>query len=179
MKIKDLTLVAVFTALITAGTFIRIPLPLCPINLQPFFVILSGLVLGGKRGAASVAVYILLGLIGLPVFTNGGGVGYILQPTFGYMLGHLVGAFTAGNIARNEKPSVARFTVAGLCGLAVVYVLGVSYFWCISRYYLGAQTSIRAILVSCFLLPFPKDVLLCVLAAFLGKRLLPIVKLSP
>lgn len=178
MKIKDLTLMAMFIALITVGTFIRIPLPLCPINLQPFFVILSGLVLGGKRGAASVVGFILLGLVGLPVFTNGGGIGYVLQPTFGYMLGYCIGAFLTGCISSNGKSSVLRFTVAGLCGLVAVYAVGVGYFWCISRYYLNAELGIRAMLVSCFLLPFPKDVVSCVLAAFLGKRLLPIINLT-
>lgn len=175
MKTKDLTLIAIFIALITVGTFIRIPLPLCSITLQTFFVTLSGLLLGGKRAAASVGGFVLLGLIGLPVFTNGGGIGYVLQPTFGYILGFGIGAFLTGCIAFGGSPSVLRFTVAGLCGLAAVYVIGVGYFWCISRYYLKSDLSVQAMLVSCLLLPLPKDVVSCVLAAFLGKRLWPIV----
>lgn len=178
MKTKDLTLMAMFIVLIIVGTFTRIPLPLCPINLQPFFVILSGLLLGGKKGAASVGGFVLLGLIGLPVFTNGGGIGYVLQPTFGYMLGYCIGAFLAGCISSTGNLSVLRFTVAGLCGLVVVYAVGVAYFWCISRYYLKSDLGIKAMLVSCFLIPFPKDVVSCVLAAFLGKRLLPIINLN-
>ena len=178
MKTKDLTLMAMFIVLIIVGTFIRIPLPLCPINLQPFFVILAGLLLGGRKGAASVAGFILLGLIGLPVFTNGGGIGYVLQPTFGYMLGYCIGAFLTGCISSAGNPSVMRFTLAGLCGLAVVYAVGVFYFWCISRFYLKAELGAQAMLISCFLIPFPKDVVSCVLAAFLGKRLLPIINLN-
>ena len=178
MKTKDLTLMAMFIVLIIVGTFTRIPLPLCPINLQPFFVILSGLLLGGKKGAASVGGFVLLGLIGLPVFTNGGGIGYVLQPTFGYMLGYCIGAFLAGCISSTGNLSVLRFTVAGLSGLVVVYAVGVAYFWCISRYYLKSDLGIQAMLVSCFLIPFPKDVVSCVLAAFLGKRLLPIINLN-
>lgn len=175
MKTRDLTLMAMFIVLIIVGTFTRIPLPLCPINLQPFFVILAGLLLGGKKGAASVAGFVLLGLIGLPVFTNGGGIGYVLQPTFGYMLGYCIGAFLTGCISSAGNPSVLRFTAAGLCGLAAVYTVGVFYFWCISRFYLKAELGVQAMLVSCFLIPFPKDVVSCVLAAFLGKRLLPII----
>ena len=178
MKTRDLTLISMFIVLIIVGTFIRIPLPLCPINLQPFFVILAGLLLGGKRGAASVGGFVLLGLIGVPVFTNGGGIGYVLQPTFGYMLGYCIGAFLAGCISSGENPSVLRFAVAGLCGLMVVYIVGVAYFWCISRYYLNTELGIQAMLVSCFLIPFPKDVVSCVLAAFLAKRLLPIINLD-
>lgn len=176
MKTRDLTLMALFIALITAGTHIRIPLPLCPINLQPFCVILAGLVLGGKKGAASVAGFILLGLMGLPIFTNGGGIGYVLQPTFGFMLGYCLGASLTGSIASAGSPSVQRFAVAGICGLIVVYAVGLVYYWCISRYYLGSELGIKAMLVSCFLIPFPKDVVSCVLAACLAKRLLPITR---
>ena len=178
MKTKDLTLIAMFITLITVGTFIRIPLPLCPINLQPLFVILSGLLLGGKKGAASVAGFVLIGLIGVPVFTNGGGIGYVLQPTFGYMLGYCIGAFLIGHISSIGKPSVLRFMSAGLCGLVVVYAVGVVYFWCIIRYYLKTDLGIQAMLISCFMLPFPKDVVLCAAAAFIAKRLLPIINLE-
>lgn len=178
MKTRDLTLISMFIVLIIVGTFVRIPLPLCPINLQPFFVILAGLLLGGKRGAASVGGFILLGLIGVPVFTNGGGIGYVLQPTFGYMLGYCIGAFLAGCIASKGAPSVLRFTVAGLCGLVVVYIVGVAYYWCISRFYLNTELGMKVMLVSCFLLPFPKDVVSCVLAAILAKRLLPVINFN-
>lgn len=176
MKTRDLTLMALFIALITAGTFIHIPLPLCPLNLQPFFVILSGLILGGKKGAASVGGFILLGLAGLPIFTHGGGPAYVLQPTFGYMIGYCLGAFLTGSIAYAKTPTVQRFAAAGLFGLIIVYAVGLVYYWCISRYYMQTDTGIKAMLVSCFLLPFPKDVVSCILAAVLGKRLLPIIR---
>ena len=139
MKTKDLALMALFVVLITVGTFIRIPLPLCPVNLQPFFVILSGMVLGGKNGAFSVLGYVLLGLVGVPVFTNGGGIGYVLQPTFGFMLGYIIAAFIIGTVSAAGKQSVFRFTAAGLCGLAAVYAVGLVYYWCISKYYLGSD----------------------------------------
>ena len=66
---RDLVLFALFTALIAIGAFIRIPVPFCPFTLQLLFTTLAGLLLGSRRGAASVAVYVFLGLIGLPVFT--------------------------------------------------------------------------------------------------------------
>ena len=66
---RDLILCALFTALSAIGAFIRIPVPLVPFTLQITFTTLAGLLLGSKKGAISVAVYVLMGLIGIPVFT--------------------------------------------------------------------------------------------------------------
>lgn len=178
MKTKDLALMALFIVLIIVGTFITIPLPLCPINLQPFFVVLTGLMLGGKKGSFSVLGYVLLGLVGVPVFTHGGGIGYVLQPTFGFMLGYIIAAFIIGSVSSSGNQTVFRFTMAGLCGLAVVYGVGLAYYWCISKYYLQSDIGVWTILVNCFFVPLPKDIVMCIPAAVLAKRLLPIVKSS-
>lgn len=95
-KVKELVLFSLFTALTAIGAFIRVPVPLCPFTLQLLFTTLSGLILGSRKGAASVAVYVALGLSGVPVFTQGGGPGYIFQPTFGYLLGFIAGAWLVG-----------------------------------------------------------------------------------
>ena len=75
-KVKELVLFSLFTALTAIGAFIRVPVPLCPFTLQLLFTTLSGLILGSRKGAASVAVYVALGLSGVPVFTQGGGPGW-------------------------------------------------------------------------------------------------------
>ena len=82
-KTTSLLLCALFTALVAMGAFIRIPTPLVPLTLQLWCTTMAGMLLGPKLGAISVLVYVLLGLIGVPVFTMGGGIGYIFQPTFG------------------------------------------------------------------------------------------------
>ena len=82
-------LVALFAALIAVGAFIRIPVPLVPFTMQTFFVVLAGMLLGKKLGAASALVYLAIGLIGIPVFTQGGGIGYVLKPSFGYLIGFI------------------------------------------------------------------------------------------
>ena len=79
-KTKDLTLCALFVALIAAGAFIKIPVPVVPFTLQTLFTMLAGLLLGAKRGCTAVCIYIILGLMGLPIFASGGGPGYIFQP---------------------------------------------------------------------------------------------------
>lgn len=176
MKIKDITMIPLFTALIIAGAYIKIPVPVCPITLQVMFTTLAGVLLGGKKGAAAVGLYIVLGLIGLPVFTGGGGIWYVMQPTFGYIIGFMLGAYLTGIISHGGQPTMKRLVTACLAGLLVVYVLGIVYYWMISRFWLGSSIGIWTILTYCFLIPVPGDICLCVLTAVLGRRLLPVIK---
>ena len=95
MKIsaKDLTLVALFSALIAVGAFIKIPFLLVPITLQTLFIVLSALVLERKLAVLSVIVYIMIGLVGFPIFANGGGINYIFSPTFGYLVSFIFATY--------------------------------------------------------------------------------------
>ena len=86
-RTRSMVYCALFTALIAVGAFIRIPVPVVPFTLQYLFTMLAGLLLGAKRGAGSVTVYMLLGLAGLPIFTEGGGISYLFKPSFGYIIG--------------------------------------------------------------------------------------------
>ncbi len=91
-KTTKLLLCALFTALVAVGAFIRIPVPLVPFTLQFWFTTMAGLLLGPRWGACSVLVYVLLGLMGVPVFTQGGGPGYVsanLRIFAGLYCGHL------------------------------------------------------------------------------------------
>ena len=107
--VYSLILCALFAALIAVGAFIKIPVPFVPFTLQLLFTTLAGIVLGPKYGALSVGVYILIGLCGVPVFTQGGGPGYVLQPTFGYLIGFLIGTFVTGLIVHKvPRPSIKR-----------------------------------------------------------------------
>ncbi len=90
IKTTDMVLCAMFAALIAVGAFIRIPIPYVPFTLQLFFTTLAGLLLGPKLGAASSLVYMITGLIGIPIFTEGGGPGYIFKPSFGYIIGFVL-----------------------------------------------------------------------------------------
>ena len=108
---KNLALCGLFAALMIAGAFLRIPVPLVPITFQLFFAILAGLLLGPWWGAAAVGAYIVLGLVGLPVFTSGGGLQYVLQPSFGYIVGFALAALVSGLIAGKEnKPRFLRLS---------------------------------------------------------------------
>lgn len=173
-KTKKLVMYALFTTLIAVGAFIQIPIPVVPFTLQFLFTMLAGLILGGRGGAISVLAYIFIGLIGIPVFTQGGGIGYIFQPTFGYIIGFVVATYVTGKIAnKTSSPTLPRLLTANFIGLIILYVFGVAYVWLIKTFYLGVGIALWPLLLNCFLLPVPGDILLCILSALLAKRLIP------
>ena len=75
---KKIVLCGLFVALMAIGAFIRIPIPMLPITLQTMFVLYAAVILGGRLGAVSVLVYVIMGLIGVPVFAEGGGIWYVM-----------------------------------------------------------------------------------------------------
>ena len=176
-KTRNMILCALFDALIAAGAFLRIPIPVVPFTLQYLFTMLAGLLLGARLGATAVGVYIVLGLAGLPVFTQGGGPGYIFQPTFGYIIGFALGAYLTGRIAHAQPcPSMLRLISANLAGLAVVYACGMVYYYLISRFYLGNPIGLWPLLLYCFLMTVPGDLFLCAVGAILARRLIPLLQ---
>lgn len=176
-KTIELVMCGLFAALVAIGAFIKIPVPYVPFTMQLFFTTLAGLILGKRLGAASVLVYVILGLIGLPVFTKGGGIGYIFEPSFGYIIGFVLGAFVTGLIAGNkEKIKFGRMLAASYAGLAVVYICGIVYFYFITNLYLGKNMSIRQTLMYCFVLVVPGDIVLNFFAAVLAGRIIPHIR---
>ena len=166
-----------FAALTAVGAFITIPVPPVPFSLQIFFAILAGALLGSRQGAMSIVIYLLLGLCGLPVFTKGAGLSYLLQPTFGYLLGFVPAAWLCGKIIEVRKSSSFRtMLVACFSAAGVDFAIGCGYYALITNLWLGKGISAGAILYSTFLIFVPADTLLMVLAAFLGSRLLPILR---
>jgi len=174
---KQLILCGIFTALIAVGAFIKIPIPVLPFTLQFLFTMMAGLLLGGEMGAYSVLMYILLGLIGLPVFTEGGGLGYIFKPTFGYIIGFCIASYVTGKIA-NEKsnPTYTRILTANFIGLAIVYSLGIIYYYIICNFVINTPIGVWPLFLYCFILAVPGDILLCILSALLYKRLISAIK---
>ena len=176
-KTTEMILCAMFVALIAVGAFITIPIPMLPITMQNMFTMLAGLLLGGKIGGLSVCIYILLGLIGLPIFTQGGGIGYVFQPSFGYLIGFAAGAFVTGTIAhKKSNPGYRRILGANFAGLAVIYTVGMAYYYVIRNFYLGNPIGLQALFIFCFLATIPGDIVKCIVGAFLGKRLIPLIK---
>lgn len=127
-KIRELLLTALFAALTAVGAFVRIPVGYSSITLQFFFCCMAGFLLGPYWGAASQLVYVLLGLIGLPVFTEGGGLTYLARPGFGFLLGLIPAAFLTGLLSQKRPGTFFRQILAALLGLTALYVVGVPWF---------------------------------------------------
>lgn len=171
---KQLILCSLFTALIAIGAFIKIPIPVVPFTLQFLFTMMAGLLLGGEMGAISVLMYILLGLIGLPIFTEGGGIGYILKPSFGYIIGFCLASYITGKIANKvSNPGYKRVLGANFAGLVIVYSFGLIYYYVICNYVINTPIGVWPLFLYCFVMAIPGDIFLCILSAFLYKRILP------
>ncbi len=176
-SVRDLAMCALFTTLTVAGAFIKIPVPVVPFTLQFLFTMLSGLLLGSKKGAASVGVYVLLGLVGVPVFAEGGGFWYILKPSFGYLIGFIIAAYVTGKITENMKKLVAwKILAANFIGLLIVYGVGMVYYYIICNYVIDTPLGIWPLFLYCFILAVPGDICLCILAAFIAKRVKPVLR---
>ena len=177
MKTRDLVLTALFAALTAVGAFIKIPIPYVPITLQFMFCAFSGLLLGAKLGALSQGIYVGLGLAGLPIFTAGGGIGYIFNPTFGYLLGFILCAFVIGKVSeRIKKISIINMFAVVLLGLFIVYLIGVPYLYGIFNLYIGSHKTITWVLYNGFVLTIWKDIILSFMIAGIATRLIPLLR---
>lgn len=174
-KTGDLVLCGLFTTLIVVGVFIKIPIPVVPFTLQFLFTMLAGLLLGGKKGAISVGVYILLGLVGLPVFVEGGGFWYILKPSFGYLIGFMIATYVTGKIAEKSDCPLGKMIAVNFLGLCMVYIAGLVYYYVICNFVIHTPISFWTLLWYGFLLSIPGDIFLCIFAAVLVKRVRPVL----
>ena len=163
MKIRTMTRVALFAALTAVGAFIRIPLGYSSLTLQTFFTAMAGCVLGPWYGALSQLVYVALGLVGLPIFTQGGGIGYLMQPTCGFLIGLIPAAWVIGRIA-GRKPEPKQIVPACLLGYGVLYAIGVPYMALILNTFLGKGMGFSAIMWAGMIPFLPGDMIkiLCI-----------------
>ncbi len=161
------SLMATLTAV---GAYIAIPIGPVPIVLQNLFVMLAGLLLGGRWGLTSVGVYLLAGAIGLPVFAGGtGGLGKFVGPTGGYLLGFAAAAYVIGIISERGKGRVVIDVLAMVAGMFIIYIVGVSWLKVVT----GMSIS-KVITVG--MLPFlPGDVLKIAIAIPIAKALRPMM----
>ena len=166
MSARKLVYTALLAVLTAVGAFLRIPLGVSSITLQFLFTAMAGVLLGPGCGALSQGVYVALGLIGLPIFTAGGGFGYVLQPTFGFLLGLIPAAAIIGAISRRSS-SPLRLALACVAGLATLYAVGVPYMALILNGYMGKGMSVSALLWAGMLPFLPGDAIKIAVTALL------------
>ena len=171
LSIRELVFAGLFVALITVGTFIRIPIGADFYTLQFLFTLVAGLVLGEKLGALAVGAYVLMGLIGVPVFASGGGIGYLFKPTFGYLVGFIIQAWFCGRFSRTSDVTFKNLLLINFGGMLIVYAIGMSWLYIVSNYIIDAPITLWVLFIDSFVLQVVPDGVLCVLAAILALRL--------
>ena len=160
MKLRSLILCALFAALTAVGSLVRIPIPgtLLVFTLQTFFVFLAGLMLTPGYAMLSQVVYIAVGLTGLPVFSTGGGIAYVLTPSFGFLIGFIICAgllsllvrrsFTAMARENGKAWRVVRICAFGLASVLAMYVVGVAYMYMIYHFYLDDPRTLGEVIIT-------------------------------
>ena len=167
MKTKTLTLCAIFAAILCVCSVVTIPIGPVPITLGLFGIMLTAVILGAKKGAISVLVFILLGAVGLPVFSGfKGGVGVLLGPTGGYIWSYIIVALFIGRFAAKEYDNkwfaILRIFVVCLIGIVICYALGTVQFMIVRKMDFVKSLSLCVI-------PFiPFDICKAAVSAYVG-----------
>ncbi|RKO67312.1 biotin transporter BioY [Desulfofundulus salinus] len=171
LSVKEMVLVSMFAALTAVGAFIKIPIPYVPFTLQFLFVLFAGLLLGKRLAFLSQVIYLALGLAGLPIFAQGGGPAYVLQPTFGYLVGFALGAYVIGAVVeRVREKGVPGYFLASMAGLVVVYVLGVIHLYIILNYVVQKPFTLAQAVWFGAIVCAPGDLFLSLVASLVGGR---------
>jgi len=122
---RDIVLVFGFALLTSACAKLKIEIGLVPITMQTLAVLLSGAVLGAKRGGLAQLTYLLMGIGGIPWFSHGGGISYLLSPTFGYIIGFVPAAYLTGWLCQKGFDRKIKTAIgAMILGNVLLYIPG-------------------------------------------------------
>jgi biotin transport system substrate-specific component len=126
LSLRGMVYASLFGAATAAASYISIPLPPVPITLQTFVLFMSAALLGPRLGVLSQFIYLLLGIMGMPVFAGGkAGLGVVFGPTGGYLIGFVAAAFVIGLLVKLRKaPGFRWYVLSMTVGTLVVYILG-------------------------------------------------------
>jgi biotin transport system substrate-specific component len=133
-KLRWMVLASLMAALTAVGAYILVPIGPIPIVLSTLFVLLSGLLLGSRWGLVSMALYLLVGAIGMPVFSGGrGGLAHFLGPTGGYLFGYVFASWLTGLIAERSRGILILEILGVLIGSLAIYSLGIPWLKVVSQ----------------------------------------------
>ena len=169
-SISIILITGLMTALTVVGGMIRIPAFPVAFSMQTFFVYLSGVMLPGLWAAVSQVLYIVLGLMGLPVFTAGGGPGYVLHPTFGFLAGFPLASFLISRTVRSTFDAKKYGAVFALSYL-LVSIIGMGYLYCNMKWIAGTSVGWSRVIISGLVLFLPSEAVKIGVAAWLSVKL--------
>lgn len=179
MSTRKLTLMALLLATLIVCSQLAIPLGPVPITMQTFAVLVIGLILPAKEAGLVTIVYLLAGLVGLPVFSQGsGGPASILSPSFGFIIGYIPAAYLCQHVKNHAVKARWPWPQAWACLVAslIIYLFGVTYFIFASQFIMDAPVGIGRAL-SLTMLPFiPGDIIKAVMAITVSHALKPIIR---
>ncbi len=172
--IYSVVYIAIAVAVTVICSWIRVPFTI-PFTLQTFAVLTFTALIGMKRNLIAVAVYILLGIIGVPVFAGfSGGIGVVKGPTFGFIVGLLISVPVQGVISKPFGERTAGMVASMIAAMAVIYLCG--SVWYAVFYSADTEIGLKGALMTCvvpFLLP---DAVKTALAVFVAKRAKKLIK---
>lgn len=167
LSIRDIAYSSLFAALTAVLGYVSIPLPFSPVPItgQTLAVMLAGCVLTPVQAGFSMLTFLLMGAVGLPVFSKGtSGIGVIVGPTGGYLIGFLVGAIVISLIVRRSKDIKVVLLGSFIGGIIVVNLLG--FPWLGYTTGMGITKAAKGTL-----LYLPGDILKAILAAMIGTKI--------
>lgn len=180
--IMTFVLCLTFAVLMVIGARIKVSLPIgnisVTLSLQIFIASLAGFVLGSNKGAFSILLYVIIGLIGAPVFAYGGGYDYVFKPTFGFIIGFIAAAHMTGYIwERTTKHNTVALFLTALAGELSYYACGLLYYYFTAGNLVGndTQISLKELFHVWFFSTVIPDYALCLLAGLVSFALTPFI----
>lgn len=144
---KDITLCAMFTVLFIIASKVVIPVGIIPLTLQTMVVFLAGTLLKPRQILTSYALFFIMGMLGLPVFANGGGLSYVLQPSFGFLVSFPIAAcFLAILKAKLHLHAAIQLFPVCMLALFIIYTIGCLYMYGIMNYYMNMHKDFGSVL---------------------------------
>lgn len=171
LSTRDLVQIALFTAMLSMGSVFALPIGPVPVTLQVFFFLLIPSLLGAVKGVTTIALYMLLGLIGMPVFAGGsGGLQSLFSPAFGYIIGALFVAMFLGKAVEKERHFL-NMTGVMVMGILILYLFGMTYQYFIMNTVLGTPITWSAVLITNITTFFPIDIVKALAASTAYNRI--------
>ena len=171
LKGKYLALCGLFIALLIISAKIQIPISIVPLTLQTAVLFLCILTLPNFYPLLAVGAYLAVGLLGLPVFSSGGGLSYIYQPTFGYLLGFLAVALFKSLFVKNTTINYAKLLIIDLFAIFLIHLLGSVYSYFIYSTVLNNPLSYLECFIFSSLIFLPSDLIWAFIVPLIAKRI--------